>query len=385
MKQKLLVISYALPIRNTGTPVVVRKFLENFEREEIVLMGRPVKKHERVSDYRLHYPFSLIPTPPVEARGEKLWRVITVIFGTILGLFLILKIKPTGILAFYRDETSLLTGYILNRITRVPLYSYFCDLYHENYSKGFYRTLANWLQPKIFERSKKIFVLTEGIKEYYLQRYGIQSEVIPHCINEPVKPKPVSVNLNYPLKIGYLGSINKDRISSLRMLCAAIKNDGKYQLIYLTSTPENIISKAGLLIPNSIVKHIPADSQLEEEIDKCDILYLPQTITNERDPRWFQLLTGLPTKTINYLISGKPILVHTHLEYFLAIFFDKHHCGLVIQGGTTELMIALEQLASDYNLRNELSEGCINACEYFKGSLVANRFLYAIDQKTDIS
>ena len=385
MKHKILVVSYALPFRNTGTPVVVRTFLENFNNDEVVLMGRPVKKKERVLDYRPHYPMYLIPTPPVEARGEKLWRFLSVILGTILGLYLVLKFKPTEILAFYRDESSLLTGYIVNRITGVPLYSYFCDLYIENYSKGWYGILAKWLQPKIFEHSNRIFVLTEGIKEYYLQRYGIQSEVIPHCINEPIEHKPVSTNLTLPLKIGYLGSINIDRTSSLRLLSTAIENNEKYQLQYYTSTPEGVLREAGLLIPNSIVKHIPDDAQLKEEIEKCDILFLPQTITKKEDPRWFQLLTGLPTKTLKYLISGKPILVHSHLEYFLTKFIREYHCGYVIQAGKAEILLALEQLSSDDNLRKKLSEGCVNACKYFTGSLVATRFLNAIDGTQDLS
>ena len=43
-----------------------------------------------------------------------------------------------------------------------------------------------------------------------------------------------------------------------------------------------------------------------------------------------ELGTIFPTKTIEYLISGRPILVHCPEEYFLARFFKKYKCGIVL-------------------------------------------------------
>ena len=152
-----LVISYAIPDRASGTPVVIRKFLQNFNENELILMGRPVARKERIGDYRFHYPTVKIPTPPVGFRGEKLWKFLSVIFGVVIGLYVVLTKKPGKLLAFYRDESSLLTGYLLHKITGLPLYSYFCDIYLENFPEGVYKKLAAWLQPRVFRDSNKSY------------------------------------------------------------------------------------------------------------------------------------------------------------------------------------------------------------------------------------
>lgn len=379
MKNKpFLVVSYALPYRASGTPVVVRKFLENFDHDEVVLIGRPVRKREKVENLHVKYPTLTIPTPPVGFRGERLWRLVSIILGLFTGWIAIAKYRPKAILAFYRDESSLLTGYLLHRLAGLPLYSYFCDLYLENYPDGFFGKLAAWLQPRVFKESKRVFVLTEAMRDYYRQTYQVDALVLPHCNNEPVTIIPYSGEVHKPLRIAYLGNMNLDRVLSLKELCKAIDGRKEYFLSYFSAVSPNYFIQHGLAIKNSEIKFIPGAEQLLSELAACDILFLPVMSTSEGQME-LQMITGFLTKVIDYLLVQKPILVHSKASYFVSGFFKKFKCGCITDGNFEALLRVLEQMESDSALRKELVANTIPALEYFRGDNIAEAFRMSID------
>lgn len=375
MSQKpFLVVSYCIPDRVSGTPVVIRKFLENFSRDEVVLIGRPTQNRERLRNIKLPYPTLKIPTPPVGFLGERIWRTISSILGVFTGLAAILRYKPNAILAFYRDESSLLTGFLLHKITKLPFYAYFCDLFLENYPNGYYGRLARWLQPRVFMNAKNIFVLTEGMKKYFESQYGIDAIVLPHCNNEIVNAKPQKETLGDPLKIAYLGNLDNDRIISLKYLTKSIEHDERYLLYYFTSISPSFFELNDLLVKNSVVKFIPSEKSLYEELDKCDVLFLP-AITEKRE---LQMMTGFHTKIIDYLVCQKTILAHSKTEYFVSKFFSEFDCGYVVEGGVTEISNALQEIRMNAELRNRMASNAVKALGYFDGTSVATKFRQAM-------
>jgi len=371
---KMLIVSYSLPNRASGTPVVIRKFLENFNKDEIVLIGRPVLKNEEVKGLKLKYRTYTIPTLPVGFRGERLWRTLSVFVGIFIGLYAIKKHKLNTILTFYRDQSSLLTGYLLFKLTGLPFYAYFCDLYLENYPHGIENILAKWLQPRVFKNAAIVFVLTEGIKEYYQKEYQLRTIVLPHCNNQKPEAKVDFSQQSDPVKIGYLGGINIDRIASLKILCEAVREDDNFEIIYFTPSPKSILEKEGLLITNSKMLFVPNDFELVKQLSKCDILFLPIKNNTNNSAREYQAITGFPTKTIEYLLSQKPILVHSDRDHFVSKIFDEFHCGLVTAGGSNEIKSLLLQINSDNSLRHELAKNSLIALEYFDGQNVSDEF-----------
>lgn len=371
-----LVVSYCMPTRTTGTPVVVRKLLENFAPSEVVLIGRPVKRSNAVAGYSPHYVTYQLTTPPVGTRGEKIWRLLSVFIGVLAGLSAIRKHDLKCIVAFYRDESSLLTGYLLHKLTQRPFYPYFCDLYLENYPNGFYHLLAKWLQARVFHTAQKVFVLTEAMKEHYHKQYGVDAVVLPHCVNDRVPQSANSdrhSNGRATIRIAHLGSVNDDRIPSLRLLCEAIRDNARFELMYFTSQSPEFLRREGLAISNSTTKFIPDDALLRSELEKCDILFLPATLSDEHKYREAQVLTGFPTKAIEYLFVQRPILVHSKSNYFVARFFDDHRCGHVVEGGAADIFGALQTLVNDRELRETLSRNSFGAVSYFSGRTIANR------------
>ncbi|GAP18819.1 glycosyltransferase family protein [Levilinea saccharolytica] len=373
-KKPFLVVSYSIPNRASGTPVVIRNFLENFECDEVVLMGRPVLKTERVNNIQFQYPIYKIPVPPVGFRGERLWRFLSVIMGVFTGLYAVRVHNIKALLVFYRDQSSLFTGYILHKLTKLPLHAYFCDIYLENYPKGFDNSLAKWLQPRIFKNASRVFVLTEAMKEYFENQYGLRPVVLPHCINDANITTQNFSMASPPLKIGYLGIVNIDRLPSLKVLCEAIGGDDQFEIDYFTPSPTELLKNEGLLVPNSKCRFIPSNEKLMEELSKCDILFLPVMISTKHKERELQGVTGFPTKTLEYLVCQKPILVHSEKHYFVSRFFEEYHCGYCVNGGAGEIRSALLRLQDNSHLRENLSKNTIAALRYFDGKTIANHF-----------
>lgn len=376
-RNAFLVVSYCIPTRTTGTPVVVRKFLENFSPEEVVLIGRPVKRSNAVKGYSIHYRTFRLPTPSVGARGERLWRLLGAFLGVLVGIRVIRSERLDAIVAFYRDESSLLTGYLLHKITGKPFYPYFCDLYLENYPKGVYHHLAKLLQPRVFQSATRVFVLTEAMKEWYQSAYGVDAVVLPHCVNEPatlINQTNGHTDGNGKMRIAHLGSVNDDRIPSLRVLCEAIQGDERYELTYFTSQSPEYLQEVGIAPANSTTRFIPDDGQLREELENCDILFLPATVSALQQHREAQVVTGFPTKAIEYLSVQKPILVHSESKYFVARFFRERACGYVVEGDAGRLRQALRDIGTDAVLRANLAKKAYSATAYFSGATIARRF-----------
>lgn len=369
--QSFLVISYSIPNRAAGTPVVIRKLLENFGSDEVVLIGRPTLKREQVKGGRFHYPTLTIPTPPVGFRGEKIWRFLSMFLGIVVGLIAYFRYRPGAILAFYRDESSLFTGYLLHKVTKLPLFTYFCDIYLENYSRGFYRSLAEWLQPKVFRDSQKVIVLTEAMQEYFKEKYTIDSIVIPHCNNLTFNIEKDRIRPTDVCNIGYLGGINVDRVNSLQALCGAISRNSRFFINYFTPTSPEYIRSKGLHIENSSIAFIADDGELIKRLALQDILFLPLSLPPEKRERDAQVLTGFPTKVIEYLLCRVPILVHGDANVFAARFMKERKCGYVVEKDQ-DLITALHNLNKDEELRSQILAGIDETLSYFDGKKIAD-------------
>jgi hypothetical protein len=180
--------------------------------------------------------------------------------------------------------------------------------------------------------------------------------------------------MSVPLKIGYLGNVNEDRIESLRMLASIInKNPGEFRLCYFTSQTERFLENMGVFPVNSTINFFPDDIRLLEELKLCDIFFLPMT-PSCHSAREEQSITGFPTKLLDYFLSQRPVLVHSPDNYYAALFCRKHSCGYVVDGDIDELLHALRRLSHEKELRINLVENALKTISIFNGVGIANRF-----------
>ena len=367
-----LVVSEGLPIYSSGTSIILRRLLENFAPEEVVVIGRNPAPRLRLDSRRPRYPMIRIPSVPAGIRGERYWRLVSAFSGVMTGLRAIRRHRPTAIMAMFPYESSLLTGYWLHLLTGLPLFSYFCDLYQEDTRTWWEARLAAWLQPRVFRASERLMVVSEGMAEYYRERYGLEALSVPACINDPVpEPGPIP-SPSRSFIVGYSGNINNARLSSLRALVEAIGGDPAYEIRYFTPQTPEFLRAQGLWADNASAAFVSDEADLLRRLSACDALFLPLTF-EVGDYSRDQLATCFGTKSCEYFISRKPILLHCPGGYFIARFYRTWDCGLVVDGPEASgLRSGLERLRSEGDLRARLVRNALRAASQFQGSRVAS-------------
>jgi hypothetical protein len=375
---KLLVVTDAPPAQASGTNIVLRRLLQNFDPGDLVVLARRSRQSQRLAGAAPPYPLVRVPSLPPSWRGARYWAMLATGPGLWAGRRAARKHGVAAILGIYPDEGSLLTAYLLSRWTGLPLLAYFFDLYLEDRRAGWQWRLARWLQPRVFRDAEQVWVVNQGMGRYYRQRYNLDPLVLPACINArlpefetPPPPKATCV-------IGYSGNINATRLGSLRALVSSLNGAQDVELHYFTPHSEQELREFGVWTDKARARYVADEGELIRRLQACDILFLPQTfeaVEHSRD----QLATAFGIKSYEYFMSLRPILLHAAGDTFIARFYREHRCGLVVDDPSpASLAAGVQRLREDLPLRTELVRNALQAARQFEGATVAERVRTAL-------
>jgi len=368
----LLFTVFALPDVASGTGIVLRRLVENLDPDEAVLLGRGASRRWRLDREPLSLPSIRVRWVSYGLRGERFSRLTGVLPAVVQGHAAVRRHGCGAILAMYPDEGSLLTGYLLHRITRLPLMLYFCDLYMEEWrGDGWESRMARWLQPRAFRDAARLFAVNQGLAEFYRERYGIDAVTLPTCINRPIPPFEPPPPPGRPLRIAYSGNVYSARIDSLRALVAVVGGDPAFALHYFTPQKPEYLKSLGVWCDNATAEFVADESALIARLRECDVMFLPLTFSVEEHARE-QLATCFGVKAYEYFLAGRPVLVHCPGDYFLARFFRERACGVVVEDPSPQALAAgLARLRDGGSLRADLVRNGLEAVRQFEGRRVA--------------
>ena len=194
---------------------------------------------------------------------------------------------------------------------------------------------------------------------------------LPTCINQPPPPFEPPPPPGRPLRIAYSGNINATRIDCLRALVRSIGEDPSYSLHYFTPQTARYLKSVGVWSPNCSVEFIPDEATLVSCLMACDVLYLPLTFEVKEHSRE-QMATCFATKSFEYFLARRPILVHCPGDYYLARFYRRWGCGLVVDDpSASALLTALRTLRQGAELRADLVRHGLEVTRQFQGARVA--------------
>lgn len=365
---KTLVLSRSVPPSPAGTATIIGNLVKQFKRQEMLVLGAKglnspsISWSERWPTIR-HVTFM----PPSSWRGARYirwlqwpWLFLFTLLQVLLGAYDVL-------LTVFSDDIYLLTGYLVSRLTKKPLYAYFHDVYLDSDSES---RLAHWLEPRVFAHAKHVFVMSEALRAYYQPTYlGQTITPLVHTFNEPI-PFDVSVpDVHLPLRLALLGNINvsnKDAVSRFAQLVS--QRPDTYLTIY-SGSRHSVLDSVGLC-GERVNKTLVSRDVLLDELVKADVLLLPHGFRGNISDDDIQ--TIFPTRTIEYLISGRPILAHAPAGCFLTRFLQAHGCALVVtEPSVAALAEALARLQEDGALRQRLVDRALQTAEQFQAHKVA--------------
>jgi len=254
--------------------------------------------------------------------------------------------------------------------------------YRENRS-GLSRLLANCLQPLILRQSKLTFVMSEGMKTELEAIYpGRRFQPLVHTFSEELPQfQPLTPIDPLRIRIGYLGNVNDSNLDALCRFGSLVNQSPDLHLTIYSSAPAWFIQKHGLAGPR--IRHEqPSDEELLGRLRSNDILFLPLGLAGGLAP--IEYRTIFPTRTIPYLLSGRPILAHSPTHSFLTNWLIRHGCAdLVAEPDPGALRVAIDRLVDDCGRRERLVRNALLAAEQFRAHVVVDEMKRTINRCLD--
>jgi hypothetical protein len=372
---KILFVTRNYPPNNTGAAVVMSNLILGLDQDIVAgVVTEANSKHDQdeiISGVKVFKLFSIL-----HYFNPKVWLLIDKLFYG-FELRKLIKIidsnNVTHIVGVYPDLNFLNIASQSAKKAGVKFIPYLHDTVAEGLSHKWQNKHALKIQNRIFDNSDVMFVMSQGMKDLYRKKYQIETVPLLHSFSET--PKSVKPNINLRSKSIFWGgsiySINKETVKRIHNACIELD----FNLTLSAANNKENLNRMGYVDRNIIIAPFFSRPDYLDFLKKQSALLLSIDWSDESLVHFDELATIFPTKTIEYLTSGKPIIVHCPEDYFLAKFFKKHDCGLLIHDRDP---LRIQELLTTFFNDQEIMERKINnaflASEQFHISRVVNVF-----------
>lgn len=375
---KVLFIGSAFPPSPGGSMVVMRELLRNFATEsyEIIAPRYYGRGSESEGESRIF-----------RIGAARLWPARFAAWLRLLQVPLLVKKaveyardkEVVAIVAPYPSLDMLLLALLVAKRLNLPFFPYLHDTIVEALEKTSLRRIAHLVQGKAFARATKVMVMSDGMAALYKAKYHLDCVPIRHTYREPIRDVPKECNERSLFCAGNIYGVN-DR-ALVRVMKVASRLGIKTEIATLSESVREYVLKLrrdGVLVDAVGYPDRPA---YIEAVASHGINLL--ALNDAKDSDWGdeELATAFPTKTAEYLASGRPILVICPERYSLSKYFREHRCGKVISPSCSDSEIeqAIVQLLSNGADVQLMCQNAIRQAHDFAAEQIARSFSETID------
>lgn len=376
---KILFVSVGIFPNRGAVSFVTESLAKNFTPEEMAVAGEHMIFYKRIKRTgnipRFYYSRTNVTW---KGRGKRFTLPLRWLIFPLLLLklqYVVWKERCTYVLATFPDNYYLYGAYLIAKWNKLGFSSYFHNTYLENRTSGVYRRFAEWLQPKVFERSDYIFVMSEGMQHYYEKLYPGNNKFCPliHTFEDYPPEKKLDLRPKDRYDLILIGNFNPSNIEATGRLVEALKNHPRFNIKMFTHVPKAFLRMRGIDADAIDYRGFVKQEDFYKELQDNDICVLTHGFTGGYTQAEYE--TIFPTRTINFLVSGLPIFAHSPANSFLNFFLRKWDCAQIVDEPSAEKIVeAMEYLADHPERRQQLVENARRAAEPFYGPNVA-RFL----------
>lgn len=371
-KIKFAVLSHVLPPSSSGQAIMLFRLLQGLPVDQYCLLSREDygssavdqsgSKRLSVRYYHLHdsqglswtrhFPFSrpwpnLLITfwPKLFKRSREIEMVLR-------------QEKPQSVLACSGDLHDIPAAYLACKRCGVKFIPYMFDDYAFQWT-GPARILAKMISNKIIKKATRVIVPNEFLARDYRKRYGVKATIVRNPCSHADFDRHSILKTLFPedeVTIVYSGAVYHANNSSIKNLISAINRLRKYNIkLHIYTNQSKAVLKSAGIKGDRVIFHSHVDqSQMPIIQSQADILFLPLAFNSSIHE---VITTSAPGKMGEYLARGKPILVHAPNDAFISWYFNRNHCGLVVdQDNINALAKGLEKIISDDKLRKDLAK-----------------------------
>lgn len=237
----------------------------------------------------------------------------------------------TRLLGISDEGLALLGTYLTHKRSGLPYSLYLFDLYRGNNLTCFTRAVARILEPRLIRNAEVVIVTNEGTGEFLRRRYGgsfrleiVHNSAFPEDF-EGLRTPPSGTP---PFKILFTGNVYWAQEGAVLNMIRAMDLLRDLPVEFDLYCPEATASvrSAGIGRPNVRLTSAP-QSEMPRVQSEATLLFLP--LAWETDAPDI-IATASPGKFTDYLVSGRPMLVHAPDYSYIARYSREHDIGIVV-------------------------------------------------------
>lgn len=353
---KILLATKSYPPVIGGSAYLLHELLRNFPEESLVAI---YGVNDPPNNSNLTLPFM---SKQVLLFGNKMLTVRVNRYFPELVIWLIKrelrkvikKEKISKIYIHYPNASFAVAAFEVSKESNIPYDIYFDILWEERPGKSENR-LAIKYERNIVSNARNVFAITEFASEFLSKKHHREVIFVPHTLDyKNISSSPVILQNDVKYKIHFAGGIYPDMNQDcIIRLVQAVKLSGlDIELEFCTpDLPKEIeqekISK----------KYLTKDELLKAQ-KEATLLFLPQAFFSNTPE---MIVNNYPTKTMEYLCSGRPILVHSPANSYLSFSAKKDKYAFVVDEPSVELLAAaIKEICLSTQLQNSLALGALN-------------------------
>lgn len=260
--------------------------------------------------------------------------------------------NPDCLYIHYPNGAFSSAAYLEAKRAKLP-YVFYQDILWEERESGAELDLAREYEAAVIQDAKTCVAITEFAAEHQSKKHGKEFITIPHTLDADEVPTSIDERMNDVPVIHFAGGIypqmNQD---SVERLIEAVKKTGR-KVEFEFCSPDVPASLANEPINWKYL----SKSDLLNAQRSADILFLPQAFSSKSG----QMIThNFPTKTMEYLCSGTPILVHSPSNSYLSDLCRNEGFGVLVEEpDVDQLASAIIKLLDSEELRRTSVERAI--------------------------
>src|SRR5262245_26820793 len=310
----LAVVSSSFPPQVSGSAILLNNLLSGFEGRKVVVAGfDPYSKVD--SSFANQYNTQSLCVPRLLPGVNTQLRLK---FPRVAIRFLELEIgrilrhqRPDVVLAAYPYDTYLVAAFLAAKRLHMPFYAHMHDLWIENTKAGTpLGDFARKWESTILREATRVLCMTEAMQDHYQRKYGIRSDFLPHTISQrDLLSAPTGILTSQTAKptVLFVGTVSPPmNLDALKILTAAAEHlPPEYEMIFCTPSSIASLRDMGISTKRLQIKYL-SRSEVQALQSRVNILIAP---LSHKDCSADEVRTVFSTKLLEYLLSGRPIIV----------------------------------------------------------------------------
>ncbi len=377
---KLLIIARGWPPMLAGSNILLNNIFTSYQGNFEAAVGHAYKAY---SD-----PAFTPPCPsyyldlPKNKYITRYYEHIMRFFPFIVRNFFskhIRRYKPDILFIPFPEINFVIPAYQVAIKHKLPYYIHMHDLWQENYAPGTWkRKAADEWEEKIIRGAKRVLCMNQVQADHYRKKYNITNlSILPHTITPEsiADGKKSIVPPAMPDKtVLFVGTVsdmmNTDALRQFSKAVSLLPSDIK--VLFCSSATKETMAANNIDVSRMEMKFV-SRAEVQKLQSSAHILFAP---LSHKQGAMDEVRTVFSTKLLEYMVSGRPILVFAPSDSFHAISAQKGGWGYVVDEDSPEkLADAILKMLEDEELCSGLVESAFREAQSRKASIFSNQLL----------